>query len=144
MKVKFVKLDPSAVIPSKGKPKDMDYDLTSIEAAVMQPGDIKRIRTGIAAMLPSNGKVTVGALIRGRSSLAMKGITPLGGEIDNTYTGEIMVVLANVGRQTQWISAGDRIAQLRFVNYVNVDIEEAETIDQVTERNADGFGSTGK
>ena len=41
------------------------------------------------------------------------------------------------------IEKGDRIAQLVFLPYLNVELTEVEKLDS-TSRGEDGFGSTGK
>ena len=48
----------------------------------------------------------------------------------------------NFGKEDFTVKPGDRIAQLILEKIYDVDPEEAETLD-VTERGADGFGSSG-
>jgi dUTP pyrophosphatase len=84
--------------------------------------------------------------VRPRSGLALKqGLTCLNspGTIDADYRGEIGVILINLSGETQEIRDGDRIAQL-----VVQRVEKAiwHPVDELssTERNAGGFGHTGK
>ena len=100
------------------------------------------VPTGLRVAIPPGFEVQ----LRPRSGLALKhGITLLNapGTVDSDYRGEIGVILYNSGSQAFLIAHGDRIAQLvvapviqaRFVN-----------VDELagSERNAGGFGSTGR
>lgn len=76
-----------------------------------------------------------------RSGLAFNnGITVANapGIIDTGFTGNIKVCLVNISNDTYTIEPGDKIAQLVIShNYL------AETTSTLTERNSNGFGSTG-
>lgn len=100
------------------------------------------VPTGLFIELPEDYE----AQIRPRSGLAIKqGITCLNtpGTIDSDYRGEIKIILINLSAEEQVIHPGDRIAQLlikKVEKAVWVAVEEIS----VTERNAGGFGHTGK
>jgi dUTP pyrophosphatase len=64
------------------------------------------------------------------------------GVIDRDYTGEVKVLLFNLGTDELVFHAGDRIAQLIVKHIDKPDIEEVESLED-TERGAGGFGSTG-
>lgn len=66
------------------------------------------------------------------------------GIIDNDYTGEIMLLVENIGPYVVRLNEGDRIAQLMLVKDVVFDLEEVEEITKDTKRGDNGFGSTGK
>lgn len=86
------------------------------------------------------------AQVRPRSGLAIKqGITCLNtpGTIDADYRGEIKVILINLSKEVQTIQDGDRIAQMVFQQVEKVEWIEVDAINE-TERNAGGFGHTGK
>jgi len=100
------------------------------------------IPTGIFIEIPQGYEVQV----RPRSGLASKqGITCLNtpGTIDADYRGEIKIILINLSGQEQVIHHGDRIAQL-VVQKVEQAIWKPVEGLEVTERNAGGFGHTGK
>ena len=85
------------------------------------------------------------ALILPRSGLATKtGLRPANtpGLIDSDYRGEVIVALHNDSHNTQFISKGERIAQMVIVPYLTNSFELAEELDE-TARGAGGFGSTG-
>jgi dUTP pyrophosphatase len=108
----------------------------------LQPLERALVPTGIFIEIPQGYEVQ----IRPRSGLAIKqGITCLNtpGTIDADYRGEIKVILINLSQQEQVIQPGDRVAQMvvqKVEQAVWIPVEELET----TERNAGGFGHTGK
>jgi dUTP pyrophosphatase len=108
----------------------------------LQPLERTLVPTGIFIEIPQGYEVQ----IRPRSGLALKqGITCLNtpGTIDADYRGEIKVILINLSQQEQVIQHGDRVAQMvvqKVEQAVWIAVEELET----TERNAGGFGHTGK
>lgn len=100
------------------------------------------VATGIFIEIPQGYEVQV----RPRSGLAIKqGITCLNtpGTIDADYRGEIKVILINLSQEDQIIQHGDRIAQL-VVQKVEQAIWKPVEELEVSERNAGGFGHTGK
>ena len=108
----------------------------------LQPFERALIATGLFIELPEEYE----AQIRPRSGLAVKqGITCLNtpGTIDADYRGEIKVILINLSQGEQVIHHGDRIAQMVFQKVVKGSwIETAQL--EITQRNAGGFGHTGK
>jgi len=64
------------------------------------------------------------------------------GVIDSDYTGEIKVVLANMGDQDYPIRKSDRIAQLITEKIVESDCYQVPKLGE-TKREQKGFGSTG-
>lgn len=100
------------------------------------------VPTGLFIELPEGYE----AQIRPRSGLAIKqGITCLNtpGTIDSDYRGEIKIILINLSAEEQVIHPGDRIAQLLIQKVEKAAWVEVEEIS-VTDRNAGGFGHTGK
>jgi len=108
----------------------------------LQPLERSLVPTGIFIEIPKGYEVQ----IRPRSGLAIKqGITCLNtpGTIDADYRGEIKVILINLSNQEQVIQHGDRIAQM-VVQKVEQAVWNSVDELEVTERNAGGFGHTGK
>lgn len=86
------------------------------------------------------------AQIRPRSGMAIKqGITCLNtpGTIDADYRGEIKVILINLSEEEQTIQHGDRVAQMVIQQVIMCNWQQVDELTQ-TERNAGGFGHTGK
>jgi dUTP pyrophosphatase len=73
---------------------DLGFDLYALEDAVLEPGVMNRVRTGIAVEGPDG----YGFVLGDRSSLAARGVTYAGGRIDAGYRGEILVCLVNVNQ----------------------------------------------
>lgn len=127
-----------ATIGSSG----MDIRAQLDEPTTLQSFERALIPTGLFIELPLGFE----AQIRPRSGLAIKqGITCLNtpGTIDADYRGEIKIILINLSAEEQVIHHGDRIAQM-----VIQQVEKAIWIPadelEITERNAGGFGHTGK
>ena len=60
---------------------------------------------------------------------------------DEDYTGEYIVAIHNDTDEIKYIEQGDRIAQLVFLPYVNVDFNVVDDLKE-TKRGDGGFGST--
>lgn len=83
--------------------------------------------------------------VRPRSGLALNlgvGVLNSPGTVDADYRGEVKVLVINHGQENVVIQPGDRIAQMVITPVNQVELEEAEDLDQ-TDRGAGGFGSTG-
>ena len=103
------RLTPEARIPAKGSQKVAGHDLYAQEAERIPARRQAVIGTGIAIGLPQG---TYGRIAQ-RSGLATKhALAVNAGVIDADYTGEIKVVLVNLGCQDYEVHKGDRIAQL--------------------------------
>ncbi|MGZ8511764.1 MAG: dUTP diphosphatase [Chitinophagaceae bacterium] len=108
----------------------------------LKPLERALIPTGIFIEIPQGYEVQV----RPRSGLAIKhGITCLNtpGTIDADYRGEIKVILINLSQEEQVIQNGDRIAQIVLQQVEQAVWKQVEVLE-ATERNAGGFGHTGK
>ena len=113
------------------------------EPVTIPAGGRAVIPTGIAIALPSPAYV---ALVFARSGLGIKRGIALSngvGVIDSDYRGELRVGLQNSGAEEYTVQPGDRIAQLAVVPVLQVELEQAETLDE-TERGTGGLGSTGR
>lgn len=91
IEIKVKKLHKDAIMPTRDK-GDAGWDLYAFEDAIINPGDVVPVRTGISLGIPKGYRVA----FRDRSGLGRQGITITGGLIDQTYTGELIVCLANV------------------------------------------------
>jgi hypothetical protein len=63
------------------------------------------------------------------------------GVIDADFTGNIMVVLENSGKNPFTIQTGDRITQMVYTHIATPELEETQNITP-TDRGNNGFGST--
>lgn len=140
MKVKFKKLHPDAQIFVYQREGDAGADIYSNEEVVINPMDVCIVKTGIAVQLPKDHELQ----IRCRSGLASKGIVLANGigTIDETYRGEIGVILLNTNDVPKKIYKGDRIAQAVLAPVLKAEFVEVDELSE-TERGDKGFGSTG-
>ncbi len=137
--IKVKKLHPQAIVPQYIRLGDAGMDLYSNEEIILLPKERTLISTGISMAIPI-GHV---GLIWDRSGLAAKnGLTTLGGVIDETYRGEIKVVIYNSSNTSFTIERGTRIAQMLIQQVDQKKIIEVEELDE-TIRGDGSFGSSG-
>ena len=145
MTVEIKLLHPDARMPDKATYGSAGYDLTSIDQEDIFPGETKVVGLGFAMAMPPD----MCAFICSRSGLAAKKsvyVLNAPGIIDSDYTGELKVVLTNLGKTPFRISVGDRVAQMVFHYVPATDIEEVTKLVHYymnNERGEGGFGSTG-
>lgn len=147
MKMNIKRLSERAIVPTRGSQFSAGADLYAclpegLEELIIAPGETVFIKTGFAFEIPD----TFVGLVFARSGLASKrGLAPANkvGVIDSDYRGDVTVALHNHSASCQKIQHGERIAQIVFVPFLNVDFDEVEELS-LTERNEGGFGSTGK
>lgn len=154
LKLKVAKLNDFATVkmPDPGD-AGLDLSFAGDLPIWVEPGKNISIPTGLAVEIPEGFY----GQILGRSSLAKKGLVPLGGVIDSSYRGEIIIVLQNLNRfPTEWfhdsdsfkVEPGDRVAQLvvlpilDFAGGGNIDVVDQSELSD-TSRGDKGFGSTG-
>ena len=109
---------------------------------ILKAADRLLVPTGLRVAIPSGFEIQ----LRPRSGLALKhGITLLNapGTIDSDYRGEIGVILYNSGSQAFLIAHGDRIAQLIVAPVIQAQFVYVGEMPG-SDRNAGGFGSTGR
>lgn len=148
MIAKIKKIYANAKIPTRATKYSAGYDLHAYiqnnnnNKIVIAPGDTVKIGTGIKIQPPNR---YFGAIFA-RSGLATKnGLRPANcvGVCDEDYTGEYIVALHNDSYDPVIIRNEDRIAQLVFLPYQEIDFVEVDNLD-ITKRGNEGFGSTGK
>lgn len=141
MELKFKKLHPDAIIPTKAHDTDAGFDLYVPKNGrffVPWTKNPTRIPLSIAVDIPEG----YFGLICGRSSLAAKGIDILGGVVDAGYHGEITVVISLPVSHS--FDGGDKIAQLVILPLPSFTAVEVDEFNTVTERGTKGFGSSGR
>ena len=135
MKLQIKILDPKIreKMPSYASLGSAGLDLRAVmdEPLVLQPGETKLIKTGLAIYIGDPGYA---ALILPRSGL---------GHIDSDYQGELMVSCWNRSQTPFTIEPMERIAQLVIVPVVQPTFEVVDEF-VATERGTGGFGSSGR
>ena len=140
--IKFLRLQPDAVLPEYRTKGASGADVFSVENIDIPPGQVRAVDLGFAVSIPTGYEIQ----IRPRSGLALNhSITVLNtpGTVDSDYRGPMKVILVNLGEKTFFVNKGDRIAQL-VVNAVHEGyFIEVSKLDE-TARGTGGFGSTGR
>jgi len=135
----FKRLDPRAILPSRGSVSAAGLDIYVIEELTISPGERCLARTGLAVAIPEGyyGRLAP------RSGLATKkGLDTMAGVIDADYRGEIGCLLYNAGNEIIHMPAGSKICQLIIEKIIK---PAAVWVDEITDtdRGSSGFGSTG-
>jgi len=140
MKLFVQKVDPSAKLPSYAYKGDAGMDLFSLEEVNIPPRERVLIRTGLKFAIPHG----YAGFVWDKSSLSVNHhIKTMAGVIDSNFRGELIVVLANLGKETYTAEKGSKIAQLVIKPVVAAQIKEKKEIGDDTERGKRGFGSSG-
>ena len=155
MNLKVYRLREGAKLPSRAYPTDAGMDLyfcpnkeiqeqiTSVMGFPIEIRSTTILSTGLKIEVPPNYMLE----IKNKSGIASKKQLVVGAcVVDCGYTGEIFVNLHNIGWETQYIQAGDKIAQAVLIPISCCGVEEVseEEFEKETQRGSGGFGSTGK
>lgn len=143
MLVRFKKMVPEAVAPTRAHQSDAGLDLTAIGKDFDRLGNVV-YHTGIAVEIPQ-GHV---GLVFPRSSVCRKAqmLTNSVGVIDSGYRGEITMKFKPqtcYGRHQEEYVVGERIGQLIIMPYPEIEFVEVDELD-FGERGESGYGSSGK
>ena len=131
-------------LPSRETKYSAGYDFFAIESFDLQPGEIKKIPTGIKALYPEDEAL----MLFVRSSMGFKYNVRMCnqvGIIDSDYynnpnnEGHMWIALQNHGDKVYSVKAGESFGQGLFMKYYVVDDE-----DIIKEDRIGGFGSTNK
>lgn len=139
-RLEFIKLNPSAKLPTRGSQFAAGLDLFSSEHVTIASHGRAVVRTGLSVAIPHGyyGRVAP------RSGLAVEcGLDVLAGVIDSDYRGELMCALINHGSEPVEIFVGTRMAQLVIEAIAVPEAVWSEGLSR-TERGQGGMGSTGK
>jgi len=143
MTVEIKLLHPDSRMLVKATDGSAGYDLTSIDQEDIFPGETKVVGLGFAMSMPPD----MCAFICSRSGLAAKKsvfVLNAPGIIDSDYTGEVKVVLTNLGKTPFRISVGDRVAQMVFHKVPDTQVDKVDVLNNSdSDRGEGGFGSTG-
>lgn len=139
--VGFKKINQDAIIPNYAHEKDAGMDLYSIHNIIIPCGRSKLVNTGLQIELPEGTE----AQVRSKSGIALKSnvfVLNSPGTIDESYKGEIGVILFNLGDQDYEIKKGQKIAQLVICDISYYQAKEIQEIG-ASVRGTGGFGSSG-
>lgn len=135
-----IKLDHGAIMPTRAHDTDAGLDLYCRDDMVVIPAHGSAVfDIGVHIELPPD---TVG-MIKSKSGLNVNHGLVSEGVIDVGYTGSIKVKLYNHSAKDYTVRQGDKISQLVIMPIIIPRIEIADKLE-ITERGANGFGSSGR
>jgi dUTP pyrophosphatase len=137
--VKFKKLVPEAVMPTRAHATDAGADLVAVSVNITD--SYIEYGTGIAIELPSGHC----GLLFPRSSISKMDLSLCNsiGLVDEAYVGEIMLRFNTIKPYGNNVyKVGDKVGQLVVIPLPEVTFEEVEELTS-TDRGEGGFGSTG-
>lgn len=138
--LKIIRLDKDIPEPAYARPGDACFDLLSRELVTVAPNERVQVKTGLKMEIPEG---FVG-FIWDKSGLSHKnGLKTLGGVVDSSYRGEVMVGVVNLSKEPYTFEKGHKVAQMCIQKREEVTIVEVEELSETT-RGEGGFGSTGK
>ena len=144
-----------AKAPVRANPSDAGLDVffcpkdPSVSAARIEPGENHLLSTGLSFGIPHGYMLQV----CNRSSFGATRSLVVGAHIiDSGYTGEVFIDLHNIGKEQQFVAAGDKIAQLVLVPVVHFRARALAQGSQdlyytpitISNRDAGALGSTDK
>ena len=142
-----------ATSPKRSNPSDAGLDVfycptdPNVSAAKLDPGENQLFSTGLRFGVPHGYMLQV----CNRSSMGAKRSLIVGAHIiDSGYDGEVFIDLHNIGKETQFVSVGDKIAQLILVPVVHfraLETKEGDLYSEpitISERGDGALGSTDK
>ncbi len=139
MKLNIKKLRDDAKLPTKAHIGDAGMDIYTVEEIIFAPHSQASIPTGISFEIPE-GYV---GLIWDKSGMAFKnGFKSMGGVIDSSFRGELMISLYNTKNESQTLEKGQKVAQMIIQKFEDCDIVEVDELSDTT-RGTDWAGSTG-
>jgi len=134
-----------AKLPHRAHPTDAGADIFYCPVGhmpcLLHPGESNVIPTGVRAEVPAGYMLEV----KNKSGIASKRQLVVGAcVVDSGYDGEIFVNLHNIGRGTQVINPGEKVAQVVLVPIETCAFVETDgEINDSSSRGDGGFGSTG-
>lgn len=143
--LKYVKMKDEILDLKYEYETDSGFDLKSLEEVIIGPLGRALVPTGIKFDIPAGFEIQ----IRSKSGLAInQGLMVLNspGTADNSYTGEIKVILFNTNQTEFKITKGMKVAQAVLCPVIcgkYVELEQIKEITSKKDRGSNGFGSTG-
>ena len=154
MMIEYVRVREDVKPPERANPSDAGLDVffcpvdASVTGIKLEPGESKIISTGLRFGVPHGYMLQA----MNRSGIASKRSLVVGAHvIDSGYDGEVFINLHNIGKETQVVKAGTKIAQLVMIPVVPFRALETNTGNlydwypiTISGRGDGALGSTGE
>jgi dUTP pyrophosphatase len=142
IKVEIV-CDDNEFMPKRATVGSLGLDLKAkldSDSIILNPLETTKIKSGFCMAIPHGYH----AKIVSRSGMSSKGIivTNAPGIIDSDYSGEICILLTNIGKHPFKLENKTRIAQMFIEKNIDIEFVHVNKLKE-TERGDGGFGSTG-
>jgi dUTP pyrophosphatase len=141
MEIRIERIDPSVPLPSFSCAHDAGLDLCAAEEVRIAPMERVQVKTGLRIAIPEGHA----GLIWDKSGLSHKqGLKVLGGVIDAGYRGEWLVGIINLSDVDVVLPCHAKVAQFLVQQVAHPEVVEVSGMEhEMTERGAQGFGSSG-
>jgi dUTP pyrophosphatase len=137
----FGRVDPDAILPTRGYATDAGFDLYVSESVTVPAHGFTDVPCGVSVDLPAG----TWGLITGRSStLRTRRLLVAQGVIDESYTGPLYAGCENLTGEDVEVKQGERIAQLILHYAPGQGYTPSWGTPRPKERGDRGFGSTGR
>ena len=142
LQAKITRVIPDIPLPEYHSAEAAGFDIAAGEDVVIQPGEVKKVRSGLIIESPKGYFLMLAC----RSSLSSKkGLTLANGVgvIDRDFSGpadEFRIILHNIGNHEVRVERGERLVQGIFLPVQQVEWQEQ---GQIRESSRGGLGSTG-
>jgi deoxyuridine 5'-triphosphate nucleotidohydrolase len=140
-------LDKNAIMPTRAHAYDAGLDLYATEDKIVPAGGSATFDTGVHIQLPfisaQGYTFPTAGFLKSKSGLNVKHNITSDGVIDAGYTGSIVAKLYNHGDVDYEVRRGDKITQLVIVPILTPELAVVDSLEE-TERNDNGFGSSGR
>ena len=154
MMIEYVRVRGDVKPPERANPSDAGLDVffcpddAAVSAVTIAAGESKILPTGLRFGVPHGYMMQA----MNRSGIAAKRSLVVGAHvIDSGYDGEVFINLHNIGKETQVVKAGTKIAQLVMIPVVPFRALETHNDDlynwypiTISERGDGALGSTGE
>lgn len=135
-----IKIHDGGFMPERGTEGSSGLDIRSPVAICIRPDETVVIHCNFSIEMPDH---TWECQVRGRSSMAKRGLLASLGTIDSDYRGVVGATMFNSSKFNQNIEIGDKIAQIVFCRVEHPVVESVDELGTTT-RGTGGFGSTGR
>jgi dUTP pyrophosphatase len=119
---------------------DVGHDLTSARTVSIPAKGFALVDSNVRLQMPP----TIFGWITARSSTARRLLMVPNGILDAGYRGPLFAQVLNMTDEDITIEQGERVAQVIFQPRLPINISYVDSFWMPTERNGNGFGSTGR